>query len=158
MQIWLLRHAQARPARANEPDRERPLTESGRETAVQLGRWLADRQSTPPDLILVSPALRTRQTADAVLSAMNASTPRIEEALWEALEEDLVGILNAHIELPGLMLVGHNPGMEWLVQWLSGQRPRLGMQTGTLAVLSADMPPGPGCARITQMIHPSDLT
>jgi phosphohistidine phosphatase SixA len=82
----------------------------------------------------------------------------VEPALWDALEEDLIGVLQKHASADSLMLVGHNPGFEWLVQWLTNQRPRLGVQPGTLIIIDADMPPAPGCGEIRKLVQPSDLT
>jgi phosphohistidine phosphatase SixA len=93
-----------------------------------------------------------------VLDGIEAPEQMLEPALWEALEEDLIGVLQKYREAESLMLVGHNPGFEWLVQWMTNQRPRLGIQPGTLVIIDADMPPAPGCGQIRKLVQPSDLT
>lgn len=158
MELWLLRHARARPAGSGEKDRDRPLTDSGRESARKLGAWIKSSGLSVPSRVCVSPADRTRETARLVLDGLEAPEQVVEPALWEALEEDLIGILQKHQDADSLMLVGHNPGFEWLVQWLTDQRPRLGIQPGTLIIIDADMPPGPRCGRIRQLVQPSELT
>lgn len=158
MQLWLLRHTRARAASGREKDRNRPLSDSGRYTAGRLGEWIRDNELTPPGRILVSPAVRTRHTAELVLEHSPAAEPSLEPRLWEALEEDLVRIINDNADDEGgLMLIGHNPGLEWLVRWLSNQRLRLGMQPGTLVIMEVDLPPAPGSGRIEKLIQPSDL-
>lgn len=158
MELWLLRHARARAATQDEHDRDRPLTETGRETAANLSEWIRSSALSVPTRVRVSPAARTRETARLVLDGLEAPEQVVEPALWDALEEDLIGVLQKHAEADSLMLVGHNPGFEWLVQWLTNQRPRLGVQPGTLIIIDADMPPAPGCGRIRQITQPSDLT
>lgn len=157
MDLWLLRHARARAKTSDERDHDRPLTDSGRATARRLGEWIRQSDLTVPTTVRVSPALRTRETARLMLDGLEAPEQVIEDALWDALEEDLVGVLNRSRDAESLLLVGHNPGFEWLVQWLSGKRPRLGMQPGTLVIMHADMPPAPGCGSIRQLVQPSDL-
>lgn len=62
MDLILWRHADARDG---TPDLERPLTDKGLRQARVVAAWL--NQQLPKDaLVLVSPAVRTRQTADAL--------------------------------------------------------------------------------------------
>lgn len=158
MELWLLRHARARAAASDEKDIDRPLTESGLQAARKLGEWVRSSGLTVPSTVRVSPSLRTRETARLALEGHEAPEHVVESALWEALEEDLIGVLQKNQESDSLLLVGHNPGFEWLVQWLTNQRPRLGVQPGTLIIIDADMPPAPGCGQIRKLIQPSDLT
>jgi phosphohistidine phosphatase len=62
MDLILWRHADARDARQGEPDAERPLTAKGERQAARMGHWLS-RQLPDTTRVLVSPTLRTRQTA-----------------------------------------------------------------------------------------------
>jgi len=158
MELWLLRHARACSAARDQEDQERPLTESGRETARKLGEWIRESGLQVPSTVRVSPAVRTRETTQLMLDGLEAPEQIVEPGLWEALEEDLVDVLKKHQDAESLLLTGHNPGFEWLVQWLTNQRPRLGIQPGTLVIIDADMPPAPGCGQIRTLVQPSDLT
>lgn len=158
MELWLLRHARARAAASDEKDQNRPLTESGRETARKLGEWIHSSGLTVPSAVRISSATRTRETARLMLDGLEAPEQVVEPELWEALEEDLIGVLHKNQKAESLLLVGHNPGFEWLVQWLTNQRPRLGIQPGTLVIIDAEMPPAPGCGQIRKLVQPSDLT
>ncbi len=62
MDLILWRHAQAEDGL---PDLERPLTPLGRKQAARMAAWL-DRSLPSGCRVLCSPALRTRQTADAL--------------------------------------------------------------------------------------------
>jgi len=158
MELWLLRHARAKAAASGEKDYDRTLTQSGREAAGNLGDWIRASGLILPSTLCVSPSVRTRETARLALDGLEAPEHTVEPELWEALEEDLIGVLQKHQKSESLMLVGHNPGFEWLVQWMTNQRPRLGIQPCTLAIIDADMPPAPGCGQIRKLIQPSDLT
>ena len=159
MQLWILRHAKARAALPDEWDRDRPLTDSGREHARRLNHWLGQLDGPLPSKVLVSPAVRTRQTAELALAGLDITPPVHDERLWEAGDDELVQILD-ELGLPGegLMLIGHNPGLEWLVRWLTRQHLSLGLQPGGLVVIDLSLPAKAGCGRIEQVIQPSDLT
>jgi len=65
MDLILWRHAEAREAHADESDAERPLTPKGERQAQRMAQWL--HQHLPDSTrVLVSPTVRTRQTADAL--------------------------------------------------------------------------------------------
>jgi broad specificity phosphatase PhoE len=51
-----------------ERDADVPLSDTGREQADAVGTWLAER---PPDLVVVSPYLRTVQTAEIALASLD---------------------------------------------------------------------------------------
>src|SRR5918998_6449827 len=78
--LMLLRHAKAGPLAAGG-DLERPLAESGRTGAQSLGAYLAGEQ-LDPDLVLVSPARRTRETWEALSSSLQAQM-RVEPRLYD---------------------------------------------------------------------------
>ncbi|QOC21850.1 histidine phosphatase family protein [Wenzhouxiangella sp. AB-CW3] len=158
MELWILRHAKARAPLADEYDQDRPLTEQGQADAVALNRWLARQAMRPPGRILVSPAARTRQTADLVLRDLDAPAPLIEPQLWEAGDRELIGLLQADPQQDSMMLIGHNPGLEWLTRWITGQRLTLGLQPGTLVVIDTPDPTAPGSGSIKTVRQPTDLT
>lgn len=76
MLLFLIRHAHAS---AGEPDDVRPLSERGRAEARALADTLS-RHDEPPVLVLTSPLLRARQTAEEIAHAAAAEL-RVEPAL-----------------------------------------------------------------------------
>ena len=76
MLVFLIRHAHAD---TGEPDEARPLSELGHEEARALAESLA-RHDEAPALVLTSPLLRARQTAEEIARAASAEL-RIEPAL-----------------------------------------------------------------------------
>ena len=133
--LLLLRHAKSSWKEPGLRDFERPLNSRGREAAPVMGRYMRARKLRP-DLILCSPAERARQTAALVAEAAGLGAKiRYDERIYEATAERLVEVVSQVEEsCEQLMLIGHNPGLEDLVELLSGQEP--GMSTATIAVLT----------------------
>jgi len=118
-QIILLRHAHAEPPEPGQADEERPLTSDGEREARAAGAWLKSRD-VQPSLVLCSPALRTRQTADHVLEQLdNVAAPRHDIRIYEATPGALIEILDEHAQADSVLLIGHNPGLETLVSLLT---------------------------------------
>src|SRR3970282_429154 len=74
--LFLVRHAHSDPGK---PDELRPLSARGRGEAQVLAQRLA-AHPTPPRLVLTSPILRARETAEALAEA-TAAELRIDERL-----------------------------------------------------------------------------
>lgn len=156
-QLILLRHAHAEPADAGQADLDRPLSPEGLAEAEAAGRWLAGH-GLVPDCVLCSPARRTRETLEAVLGAIGYVEQRLEPEIYDATPGTLVALADRHCEAERLLLVGHNPGLERLVAFLSsGQSGDYrGMPPGAIAVLSlpADAAIDPGTATLSAFWWP----
>ncbi|HKR02167.1 MAG TPA: histidine phosphatase family protein, partial [Pyrinomonadaceae bacterium] len=82
--LLLLRHAKSSWDDASLPDFERPLNERGRRAAPLMGEFMR-RQKIRPDLVICSPARRTRETIARVLEAAGMTTEvRYDERIYEA--------------------------------------------------------------------------
>ncbi|QDH71448.1 SixA phosphatase family protein [Marilutibacter alkalisoli] len=156
-ELILLRHAHAEPASFGQADLDRPLSAEGLAEAEAAGRWIAE-QRLVPDCVLCSPARRTRETLEAVLSVVGYVDQRIEPAIYEATPGNLISLAEGHAEVGRLMLVGHNPGFERLSALLhSGQSSEYrGMPPAGIAVLSlpGDVALEPGIARLSAFWWP----
>lgn len=117
----LLRHAKSNWP-AGMADRERPLSERGRETAPAMGAYLAD-EDLLPDLVLVSPARRTVETWELIAPMLPQRPPhRYEPRIYEAPVRRLLEVVQeTEGDVATLMLVGHNPGCEELAALLSAE-------------------------------------
>ena len=113
--LVLLRHAKAeRPG--DLPDFDRRLTTVGQSDADAAGAWLADERLRP-DLVLCSPAARTRQTWQGVsialaqaLPGMRAPEVRYPDGLYAGGRTELFDLLRSvSDEVPTVLVVGHNP-------------------------------------------------
>jgi len=113
--LYLLRHAKSSWEDPALPDRERPLAPRGRRDAKRMAKHLV-RLGIEPELVLCSPAVRTRETLDLVRPALGAGTEvRLEEGLYAASSDELLERIRVVPEtVASVMLIGHNPGMQRL--------------------------------------------
>jgi phosphohistidine phosphatase len=120
--LLILRHAKSSWADSSISDWQRPLNERGRRDAPRAGQWLRER-SLVPDVIITSDAVRARTTAEAVAEAAGYSQEIIvEPSLYHAKPADLLAVLRGvRSEARTVLVVGHNPGLEELVQQLTGE-------------------------------------
>lgn len=102
-------------------DFERPLTKRGKRGSKVVGRWLRKRNGIP-DHIVTSPAKRARTTARRVAKHMGFSADSIvkDQRIYGAGVSDLLAVLrDCPPDANRVMLVGHNPGLEDMVKYLS---------------------------------------
>ena len=125
--LMLLRHAKTEHAAPSGHDQDRRLDERGRLDAAAIGTWIG-RHPPLPDAVLVSTAVRARQTweiaRDAMKNAVRVHQPRVEllDELYGAEPAQLLRLIRlAEVTDPArLMLIGHNPGMHELALMLAG--------------------------------------
>lgn len=130
--LLILRHAKSSWNNARLTDHERPLNSRGRRDAPRMGRLLRDEELVP-DLILSSSAERAFATAELVaLSCDYEHEIVVTRDLYHATPEDYVEALHEVGGESGVVLVvGHNPGVEELVTYLTDEQER--MSTAALA-------------------------
>ena len=105
-------------------DHDRPLAARGQEAAPRIGAYLAEEQLFP-DLVLVSPARRTRETWDLVREKLGEAPARFDPRIYEAPAARLLTIVQeVEDEARALLMIGHNPGFEDLARLLVGQGDR----------------------------------
>ena len=109
--LLLLRHSKTERAAAGERDHDRKLTARGRADAPAIGAYLV-RHRLLPDLVLVSPAARAEETFE-LAAAEFKKRPRVvvDERIYNASPETLIGLIRETGEAKTLLLVGHNPGL-----------------------------------------------
>src|SRR5687768_3457970 len=120
--LLILRHAKSSWADSSIDDWQRPLNDRGLRDAPRAGTSLRERRRTP-DVILSSEAVRARSTAQAVAKAAGYSRQIvIDPSLYHARVDDLLEALNrVSDDADTVLIVGHKPGLEELVQVLSGE-------------------------------------
>ncbi len=133
--LALLRHAKSSWDDSSLADQDRPLSPRGRRAAKRLGRYLR-HEGFAPDLVLCSPAARTRQTLDR-LELDDGVDVLVEEKLYGASADELLHCVQAIPDrVSTALVIGHNPGIEDLAICLSGQPARLEpFPTGAFAEL-----------------------
>lgn len=120
MKLYVMRHGPAEDFAERGRDFDRALTESGRERVRSVARALAAAGESPK-VLLSSPLVRAKQTAELVLpTATDAKTVEIEDALRPggaaaALARQLLRDGRRRV-----MVVGHEPDLSALVTELTG--------------------------------------
>lgn len=157
--LYILRHAKSSWTDPEMSDFDRPLNHRGEKAAPFMGE-LMSRKSLQPYLILASPALRAKQTAEIVKKTGKLDAElRFEHLIYEASPQTLRQIVseidNAY---PTAMLVGHNPGLEGFVYFLTGiLQP---FPTAALAVVDLNIDSwsavSEGCGIARQIFRPRD--
>jgi len=123
-QQWILvRHAHAEWASYAGRDFDRPLTQRGLDEAHTAGAELRDAR-LKPDLVVASPACRTRQTAEILCKELQL--PQQALCLIDALYNAGPATLEAELrkgQCDGklVMLVAHNPGVSELARRLANE-------------------------------------
>lgn len=119
--LLVLRHAKASQDATIASDHTRPLTKKGRKAARRIGELLVAEQLVP-DLVLSSTAARARETTEVVVESSGHSGPIT--FLDELYLAEAAAYFDALQRLGGqaerVLVVGHNPGLEALVQRLTG--------------------------------------
>lgn len=137
-QLTLIRHAKSDHAASAARDFDRPLSLRGLRDAPLIGKYLRDKADFELGRVLTSPALRTVTTANLILQEMGqpvgAGLPdaRIYEAPGTQLAEVLQEIPDS---VSHAVMIGHNPGLEELTNWLCGRSVLRGLRTGGMVFL-----------------------
>ncbi len=121
--LLLMRHAKSSFKEGELPDFERPLSKRGEKDAPRMGKLLKDKDLTP-DLILSSTAQRASRTAEMIAEKCGYKGEIVYiQDLYLGEPEAYLSILRDLKEEPGdwktVLMIGHNPGLESLVQLLT---------------------------------------
>ena len=162
--LLLLRHAKSDWGDAGLADHDRPLSPRG----VRAGPRIVEHLSSGPrpQLVLCSPARRTRETLDLVRPVLPPTAEvRVEDDLYGASATEI--LWHVHQVAPSVdvvLVIGHNPGLEDLTWALAGDgeegalvQLRTKFPTGTLATLDVGTSwdeLAPGGAHLTRLAVP----
>ena len=146
MKLLLVRHASAVPrGAAGVSDDERPLTPSGK-IKFRLAASGLTRIVRRPDVLLTSPLVRARATAEIAARAFKHVEPRLEPALADESVEGVLLALKMQPRGATVALIGHEPGLSALLARVLGasQGQPLAFDKGGAALV--DLPDGPMAA------------
>jgi phosphohistidine phosphatase len=162
MELILLRHGKS-PSLVEAGvtrDEDRPLAEVGRHQAKRAGKALAELDSRP-DLVLVSPLLRARQTAEQAVKGMGKEPEsKIFEPLASGADpEQLIEALSPFTNKKSLMLVGHQPDLGALASRLlfGSVSSAISLKPGGMLLLETDRLSGDGAAELRWLLLPSQI-
>jgi phosphohistidine phosphatase len=171
--LYLLRHAKAVPSDPRLDDHDRALTVRGMHDASAMARYMRKNEMAPVSA-LVSSSTRTRQTAELTLRELdNPPPPDIRETLYLAEPGKILAMLQAlSASVTGVLVIGHNPGIEALATLLAREPVRRKERarrdvleekfpTAALAVLDFDIDRWrdiqPGEGKLVDFVRPKDL-
>ena len=163
--LILLRHAKSDWDRGVSGDFDRPLARRGRKDAPRVGKWMK-KNGIVPEIILCSPAVRTRETLAAVNDTLRVGHIVYEDGIYGASLTALLRLVEQYgRECGNLMITGHNPGMDELLHYLCSTEAPLtetgkSMTTATLAVLgfaAAGAMSKAGAGDLQYLVRPHDI-
>jgi len=115
--LYLIRHAKSSWKDEKLNDFDRPLNKRGKQNAPLMGSRLRDKKIMP-DIILSSPALRAKTTAELISKTVNYPKDIIFiDEIYESTPAKLHQILT-HVDDKNstLFLFGHNPELNALLE------------------------------------------
>jgi phosphohistidine phosphatase len=164
MNLYILRHGLAadRGASPSSKDADRPLTPKGKRKLWRIASAM-ENLDVSFDLILFSPCLRARQTAEIVAEAFESPKKlRLCEALApDGSMKNLIRFLDRLRPSPkGVMLVGHEPYLSGLTSLLvSGESDfRITLKKGGVCKLSVESLRAGRCASLEWLLTPKQMS
>lgn len=160
MEIYIVRHGDAidrnDPAITN--DAMRWLTEAGRDEVGVTARVM-ERLGVTPDLILTSPMVRARQTADIIADLIGPESGPVtsEHLVYGGSFAGILDDISSYGSPRRVVLTGHMPSVGHLVAYLVWGMPEIGIPFRTGEVCRVDLPDAsvaPGSGRIRWLIPP----
>ena len=119
--LYLARHAKSYWKDQSIPDFDRPLNGRGKRDAPFIGEVLKDK-GVKPDLIICSPAKRTKKTAIEIAEKLRYPEKKIlyDDELYEASSNILIRVIKKINEkYDSVMIFAHNPGLTMLNNHIS---------------------------------------
>lgn len=166
-ELLVFRHGKSDWGTDAADDFDRPLAQRGRKAVKRMALW-AREQDVLPHRIVSSTAERARQTT--LRFCRHGDIPDSAVAWTDAIyEAGVATLLTVLAEMdPGcdrLMIVGHNPGFESLVEYLTGRPIQVPPGTPafpTAALARLAMPDDwarleRGCADLLTLLRPREL-
>lgn len=156
--IYVVRHAIAADAGPSCPtDAERPLTEEG------IARWRLQVQGLRSldatiDVILTSPLVRCRQTADLLAEGLGGVPVETRDALKPGGRLSQVTTdIGDHRRASAVAIVGHEPMMGTLVASLLGAQGMVQFKRGAVCRVDVESFPPKAAGLLVWMLPPKVL-
>jgi phosphohistidine phosphatase len=132
-----------------------------------MGKWLF-RQTGTPGCIVSSPARRAEVTTRLVITELNYPEKKViwDDRIYDGDLTDLLEVVRDNQSKKSLMLIGHNPGLEFLLHYLSIMQPDSNqdgktLPTAAIAILKFSgkkIAATPDSARIKLIQRPRELS
>jgi phosphohistidine phosphatase len=162
-----MRHAKSDWGTDFEQDFDRPLSDRGSRDADKMAGWLV-KSGISPDIFVSSPAKRAEQTALIVAHGIGYRHENIvwDENIYDATLGELLKTIESHAtDHYNMFLIGHCPGLDNLLSYLSINEPERTlsgklMTTSSVAVLNYNtrlIDTEPHTANLDKLVRPKSL-
>ncbi|SOD82923.1 SixA phosphatase family protein [Spirosoma fluviale] len=121
--LYIVRHAKAEDRAMFMSDHDRQLTSDGIMAAARIGRYLHGK-SIAPDALISSTAPRAKDTAKVIAEQIgyDPATIQLNDLLFDGGPKAYLAAINAlPNDLKSVMIVGHNPDVSYLAEFLTHQ-------------------------------------
>lgn len=166
MELLVLRHGKSSWAEPALADYDRPLKKRGRRDSASMGQWIRE-QDLVPDMVLSSTAIRAAQTTRRALKTMKLSNKAVtwsRNFYHASAQVWLSALAMVPMDVQRVMIVGHNPGLEDLVDSICGFTVREpdGKLIPTAALVRIHLSTpwsniGPGSGTLQEILRPRRL-
>lgn len=119
--LFLLRHARALEKQSGQQDIDRELNSIGLQNSTRMGIYIG-KEAYKFDIIISSPAARAKTTASLLAEQIKYDTHKvhINPEIYEASIRTLLRVVNQlKNEWASVLIVGHNPSITYLTEYLS---------------------------------------
>jgi phosphohistidine phosphatase len=121
--LYLIRHAKSSWKDPDLEDFHRPLNKRGKRDAPFMGKLLKTRE-VAPDIMVSSPAKRSRKTAEAVAREIGYPQEKIvwEELLYASSSDSVLHVIRKLDDaVEQAVLIGHNPSFLDAANLIAGE-------------------------------------
>ncbi|MFK2822465.1 SixA phosphatase family protein [Arcobacter sp. YIC-80] len=135
--LYIVRHGQKEIKKEKQDDYDRPLSQKGIEDCKKMAKHLFNK-SVKIDLIVSSPAQRTRQTSEIYAETLRyTKNIMYNEVLYMAYLNELQETITYTFDtVENMILVGHNPSLTALALTLAGFKEEI--QMGAIVEIEFD--------------------
>ncbi len=139
--LILVRHGKAEQFKIDQHDFDRKLIDRGIEDVNELAKELKENKFNP-DLIISSSAKRAFQTAKILARILDIDEKSIvkKEVIYESNISVLLNVINTiEDQYERVIITGHNPTFEYMIEYLSNHEIAGGLSTSGAAHISFDI-------------------
>ena len=159
VELYLIRHGVAEARGEKWPDdTKRPLSDDGRGRMRKAARGLV-QLGVELDVVLTSPLVRARQTAEIVAAAFREQPPLVvaDSLAPEGDYDAVLADLDTQRRRTRIALVGHEPGIGELAARLAGSRRAFAFKKGAVCRIDIPSIPPDGPGTLLWFVTPAIL-
>jgi phosphohistidine phosphatase len=132
--LILMRHAKSSWKETGLSDHQRPLNKRGKRDAPRMASVLEESDYIP-DHIICSTAVRAQRTAELFIQncSYEGEVVTLDSLYHGDIDDFIEAMQSLHNNFSTVMIIGHNPGLEYLLEYLTDEGYRL--PTAAIAII-----------------------